>query len=43
MNAYKVDAIRQSRRYTIVTENGLAILLWFSRMQERLIIRCVEA
>jgi hypothetical protein len=25
MNAYKVDAIRQSRRYTNVTENGLAI------------------
>jgi hypothetical protein len=26
MNAYKVDAIRQSRRYTNVTEDGLAIL-----------------
>ena len=25
MNAYEVDAIRQSRRYTNVTENGLAI------------------
>lgn len=25
INAYKVDAIRQSRCYTIVTENGLAI------------------
>jgi hypothetical protein len=26
MNAYKVDAIRQSRRYTKVTESGLSIL-----------------
>ena len=26
MNAYKVDAIRQSRRYTNVTESGSSIL-----------------